>query len=148
MSDSGAAGAREAAEAVGRAMLEKDAAMQGLRITLGEMAPGYARLSMQVTPAMLNGVQICHGGLITTLADSAFALACNSHGDVVLAAGITVDFLAPARAGDVLTAEARELSRSRRTGLYDVQVRNGDGTLVAVLRGRSHRTGERHLPTG
>ena len=92
---------------------------------------------------MLNGFQICHGGFITTLADSTFAFACNSYNELTVAAGIVVDFLAPARLDDVLTAEAREVSRAGRTGVYDVSVRNQRGELVAVLRGRSHSIRDR-----
>ena len=103
------------------------------------MGPGYARLSMTVRQEMLNGFKICHGGYITLLADSGFAFACNSYNELTLAAGIVVDFVAPAREGDRLTAEAREVTLSGRTGVYDVTVTNQRGEIVAVLRGRSHR---------
>jgi acyl-CoA thioesterase len=106
-----------------------------------EMRPGYARLSMQVTGTMVNGHQICHGGLIFTLADSTFAFACNSYNSVTVAAGGTIEFLQAARLGDELTASAQERSRSRRTGVYDVDVRNQSGECVAMFRGRSHEIG-------
>jgi acyl-CoA thioesterase len=92
---------------------------------------------------MINGAGICHGGLITTLADSAFAFACNSYNKLTLAAGITVDFIAPAHQDDVLTATAAEVSRSARTGVYDVTVTNQQNRLVAVLRGRCREVRDR-----
>jgi len=134
---------QEIADHVGRGMLADDDASRGLGMTMESMGPGSSRLSMRVRPEMLNGFRICHGGYITTLADSAFAFACNSYNELTVAAGITVDFLAPANLDDLLTAEAKEISRAGRTGLYDVQVRNQKGVLVAVLRGRSYRLKDR-----
>lgn len=134
---------QEVADHVGRGMLAEDAASRGLGIQVEAMGPGTARLFMRVRPEMLNGFRICHGGFITTLADSAFAFACNSRNALTVAAGIVVDFLAPAKLDDVLTADAAEVSLAGRTGLYDVSVRNQDGVLVATLRGRSHRLGDR-----
>jgi acyl-CoA thioesterase len=98
-----------------------------------------------VRPEMLNGFKICHGGFITTLADSAFAFACNSYNELTLAAGIAVDFVAPAREGDVLTAEAREATLAGRTGVYDVKVTNQRGETIALLRGRSHRLKDKQV---
>jgi len=100
---------------------------------------------MTVRTDMLNGFKICHGGFITTLADSAFAFACNSANQLTVAAAIAVDFIAPAQEGDRLTAEAHELSLSGRTGVYDVKVLNQEGVLVAVLRGRSHRLKDKQV---
>jgi acyl-CoA thioesterase len=128
------------AERVGAGMMAEDAASRGLGMKVEAMRPGYARLSMLVRPDMLNGFKICHGGFITMLADSAFAFACNSSNELTLAAGIVVDFVAPAEEGDLLLAEAREVVLTGRTGIYDVTVTNQKGQLVAVLRGRSHRT--------
>jgi acyl-CoA thioesterase len=88
---------------------------------------------------MLNGHQVCHGGLIFALADSAFACACNSHGDHALAAAASIDFLAPGREGDQLTAFARELWRTGRSGIYEVNVTNQRDERIALFRGRSHR---------
>jgi acyl-CoA thioesterase len=127
------------AERVGTGMLADDAASRGLGMQVEAMGPGYARLSMTVRPEMLNGFKICHGGYITLLADSGFAFACNSYNELTLAAGIVVDFVAPAREGDRLTAEAREVTLSGRTGVYDVKVTNQRDEIIAVLRGRSHR---------
>jgi acyl-CoA thioesterase len=87
---------------------------------------------------MLNGFGICHGGLVATLADTAFAYACNAQGELTVASGFSIDLLAPAHEGDVLSAEAQELSRSGRTGLYDIAVRNQRGEHVAAFRGRSY----------
>src|SRR4249919_890543 len=128
------------ADRVGAGMFAEDAATQGLGMRVDAMGPGYARLSMRVRPDMLNGFKICHGGFITTLADSAFAFACNSSNELTLAAGIVIDFLAPAEEGDLLMAEASEVVLAGRTGVYDVTVTNQRGQTVAVLRGRAHRT--------
>jgi acyl-CoA thioesterase len=128
------------AERVGSGMFAEDTASRSLGMRVEAMGPGYARLSMRVRPDMLNGFKICHGGFITTLADSAFAFACNSSNRLTLAAGIVVDFVSPAEEGDQLSAEAREVVLAGRTGIYDVTVTNQRGQIVAVLRGRSHRT--------
>jgi acyl-CoA thioesterase len=133
------------ADHVGRGMLAEDAASTGLGMQIEAMAPGYARMSMRVRAEMLNGFKICHGGFITTLADSAFAFACNSYNELTLAAGIVVDFVAPAREGDLLSAEAREVSLAGRTGVYDVKVTNQRGETIALLRGRSHRVKDKQV---
>ena len=133
------------AERVGSGMFAEDTASRSLGMRIEAMGPGYARLSMPVRPDMLNGFKICHGGFITTLADSAFAFACNSRNELTLAAGIVVDFLAPAEEGDLLSAEAREVGLAGRTGIYDVTVTNQRGQIVAVLRGRSHRTKDKQV---
>jgi len=127
------------AERVGAGMFDEDAASRGLGMSVQAMGPGYARLTMPVREDMLNGFKICHGGFITTLADSAFAFACNSANRLTVAASITVEFIAPARAGDRLTAEVKEQSLTGRTGIYDVKVVNQNGDTIALLRGRSHR---------
>jgi acyl-CoA thioesterase len=141
----GAADPQTIADRVGASMFAEDAATQGLGMRVDAMGPGYARLSMTVRADMLNGFKMCHGGFITTLADSAFAFACNSANQLTVAAAIAVDFIAPAQEGDRLTAEAHELSLSGRTGVYDVKVVNQKGVLVAVLRGRSHRLKDRQV---
>ena len=133
------------AERVGTGMFAEDAASRGLGMRIEAMGPGYAKLSMTVRPDMLNGFKICHGGFITTLADSAFAFACNSSNELTVAAGIVVDFIASAKQGDLLTAEAREVALAGRTGIYDVAVTNQNGQIVAVLRGRSHRTKDKQV---
>ena len=126
------------AEAVRHGMFKDDAASRGLGMQVEAVGPGYARIAMTVRPDMLNGFRICHGGFITTLADSAFAFGCNSYNEMTVASGIVVDFLAPAHEGDRLVAECQELSRSGRTGVYDIKVTNQHGKTVVVMRGRSH----------
>lgn len=118
------------------AMWAGDAASRGLGMSLDEVAPGYARISMTVRPDMVNGHDLCHGGLIATLADSAFAVACNSRGVATVAAGFEVDFLESGRLGDVLVAEAREVVLRGRSGIYDVAVCR-EGAAIAHFRGRS-----------
>jgi acyl-CoA thioesterase len=129
------------AEASARAMYEQDRASQSLGIRIVEVRPGYARLAMKVREDMVNGHQICHGGLIFTLADSAFAFACNTYDLVTVAAAGTIEFLLAGRLGDELTATAEERTRSKRTGVYDVSVHNQRGECVALFRGRSHQIG-------
>ena len=123
-----------------REMWAADAASAALGMQLVEVGPGTARVSMIVRPDMVNGHDLCHGGLIATLADSTFALACNSRGRVTVAAGFSIDLLAPARLGQTLHAEAREVSLRGRSGIYDVTVRADDpvdGEVIAEFRGRS-----------
>ncbi len=131
--------AQALAELAGKTMYERDPASKGLGMTLDEIRPGYARMSMRVRPDMLNGHASCHGGFIFTLADSAFAFACNSHNFNTVGAGCTIDYLAPGREGDLLTAEAVEQALAGKTGVYDVTVTNGEGKTIALFRGKSHR---------
>src|SRR2546429_8119863 len=107
-----------------------------MRIT--GMRAGWARVAMTVRADMVNGHAVCHGGIVFALADSAFAFACNSHNESTLAAAASIDFLAAAREGDELTAEASELWRSRRNGLYEIIVSNQRGERIALARGRSY----------
>jgi acyl-CoA thioesterase len=129
------------AEAVGRELYARDAASQALGITLEEIRPGYARMKMTVRDDMVNGHDLAHGGLIFTLADSTFAFACNSHNHVTVAQGATIEFVAPGRRGDVLTAEGREQHAAGRTGVYDIKVTSQDGRTIALFRGKSFRLG-------
>lgn len=131
--------AQALAELAGKTMYERDPASKGLGMTLDEIRPGYARMSMRVRPDMLNGHASCHGGFIFTLADSAFAFACNSHNFNTVGAGCTIDYLAPGREGDLLTAEAVEQALLGKTGVYDVTVTNAEGKTIALFRGKSHR---------
>jgi acyl-CoA thioesterase len=134
--------ARQAlAELAGKTMYERDPASRSLGMLLAEIRPGYARMTMEVRGDMLNGHQTCHGGYIFMLADSAFAFACNSHNHNTVGAGCTIEYLAPGRLGDMLTAEAVEQALSGKTGVYDVKVCNQEGRTVALLRGKSHRVG-------
>ncbi len=130
--------AQQLAELVRDAMLAGDQASKMLGMQVLDVGPGRAVITMVVRPDMLNGHAICHGGLITTLADSAFAFACNSHNELTVASGFSIDLLAPGRLGDVLTATCTELSKAGRTGVYDSDVRNQRGERIAVFRGRSH----------
>jgi len=120
-------------------MWERDDASRQLGMLLKSVTPGCAELEMPVRADMLNGHAICHGGFIFTLADSAFAFACNSYNLNTVASGCSIDFLAPARGGDVLTATARERSAAGRTGVYDVEVVNQRGECIALFRGKSYR---------
>jgi len=131
--------AQALAERVARAMLERDHASQKLGMHIGKVAPGRAEVTMAVRPDMLNGHAICHGGFIFTLADSAFAYACNSYNLSTVASGCAIDFVAPAREGDVLTARAHERSVAGRTGVYDIEVVNQRGETIALFRGKSYR---------
>src|SRR3984885_11283954 len=117
-------------------MMASDAASRTLGITLLDHGDGWARASMTVTAAMVNGHGIGHGGMIFSLADTPFACACNSRGPVTVAAGADIVFVAPARLGDVLTAECRVRARYGRNGVYDAAVTR-DGELIAEFRGRS-----------
>ena len=131
--------AQALAERVAAAMYARDAASQAMGMTIAGIGPGHAELAMTVRADMLNGHAICHGGFIFTLADSAFAFACNSYNLSTVASGCTIDFIAPAREGDVLTAVARERSASGRTGVYDIEVANQRGEPIAFFRGKSYR---------
>jgi acyl-CoA thioesterase len=124
--------------AVREAMEKGDAVLKLLGLRIDAVGLGRATVSMRVRADMLNGFAICHGGLVATLADTAFAYACNAQGELTVASGFSVDLLAPAHENDVLTAEAHELSRSGRTGLYDIAVRNQRGDPIAAFRGRSY----------
>ncbi|WP_125477704.1 hydroxyphenylacetyl-CoA thioesterase PaaI [Caballeronia terrestris] len=118
-------------------MYEADACTRGLGIELLEVRPGYARLCMNVRPDFLNGHDICHGGLIFTLADSTFAFACNSYNINTVAAGCSIEFLRAVKGGDCLTAEGIEQTLNGRTGIYDIRVTNREGETVAMFRGKS-----------
>ena len=114
-----------------------DRATAALGIVIATVGPGTATLSMTVRPDMTNGHGICHGGFIFTLADSAFAFACNSYNQRCVAQHCTISYLAPAGAGARLTATARECQRVERNGIYDVSVSDETGTVVAEFRGCS-----------
>lgn len=127
------------AERAAQALFERDRAAQVLGMRLVEVRPGYARVVMTVRADMVNGHAVCHGGLIFTLADSAFAFSCNSHNESTVAAAASIDFLASALAGDELSAVATELWRTRRNGIYEITVTNQRGERIALFRGRSYR---------
>jgi acyl-CoA thioesterase len=131
--------AQALAERVAAAMYARDLASQVLGMRIVRVGAGCAELSMRVRADMLNGHLTCHGGFIFSLADSAFAFACNSYNLTTVASGCTIEFVAPARENDVLTAFARERSVSGRTGVYDIEVINQDGAAIAFFRGKSYR---------
>jgi len=131
--------AQALAERVAASMWPRDTASQALGMHIVRVAPGRAELAMPVRADMLNGHAICHGGFIFTLADSAFAYACNSYNLITVASGCGIDFIAPAREGDVLTAVGHERSASGRTGIYDIEVVNQRGEKIAFFRGKSYR---------
>ncbi len=136
--------AQQRAEARAARMLAADAATTGLGMRVQAIAPGAATLCMTITGAMVNGHGTCHGGFIFALADSAFAFACNSHGDDAVAAHCAITYLAPARMGDVLEARATELERFGRNGMYDVVVTaeaQGVRRTIAQFRGHSRVIG-------
>ena len=129
---------QQIAELVRDAMLAGDHGTKMLGMRIVEVAPGRAVIEMVVRQDMLNGHAICHGGLIATLADSTFAFACNAYNELSVASGFSIDLVAPARLGDLLTARCHEVSKSGRTGVYDTEVLNQRGERVAVFRGRSY----------
>jgi len=134
------------AQRVADAMFARDRASQGLGMRITRVGAGHAELTMTVRSDMVNGHAICHGGFVFTLADSAFAFACNSHNFNTVGAGCTIDYLAPGRAGDVLVAEAVEQALSGKTGVYDVVVTDQDGRKIALFRGKSHRVAGHVVP--
>jgi len=133
------------ARACADAMWKEDGASQGLGMEIVAIKPGVAVLTMTIRPQMVNGHGIAHGGFIFTLADSAFAFACNSHNDRTVAAHCHISFIRPGKLGERLVATAREISRTGRSGIYDVRVSVGD-TAIAELRGHSRTVGGQWIP--
>ncbi len=136
---------QERAERSAQAMWENDRASKWLGARLDAVGPGTAELSMEVQEHHLNGHGICHGGYIFTLADSAFAFACNSYNQLVVAQENSITFLSPGQAGERLTARARESARQGRSGVYDVTVTGADGRKVALFRGLSRQINGQHF---
>ncbi|HKS18351.1 MAG TPA: hydroxyphenylacetyl-CoA thioesterase PaaI [Bradyrhizobium sp.] len=134
------------ARACADAMWAEDDASRGLGMEIADIRSGQATLTMMVRPEMVNGQRLAHGGFIFTLADSAFAFACNSHNDRAVAAQGNITFIRPGKLGDRLVATAREISRSGRSGIYDVQVTVND-EVIAEFRGHSRTIGGTWLPT-
>jgi acyl-CoA thioesterase len=128
------------ARACAEAMWKEDDASKGLGIEILEIKAGKAVLAMKILPHMVNGHGIAHGGFIFTLADSAFAFACNSHNERTVAAQCNISFILPGKLGDLLVATAREISRTGRSGIYDVRV-TVEQTAIAELRGHSRTIG-------
>jgi acyl-CoA thioesterase len=133
------------ARACADAMWKEDGASQGLGMEILDIKAGHAKLAMTIKPHMVNGHAIAHGGFIFTLADSTFAFACNSHNERTVAAHCNISFIRPGKLGDRLIASATEISRSGRSGIYDIKVTAGD-TVIAELRGHSRTIGGTLVP--
>ncbi|MBM3390304.1 MAG: hydroxyphenylacetyl-CoA thioesterase PaaI [Betaproteobacteria bacterium] len=130
--------ALQLAARVRKAMLQDDYATAHMGIDITDIGPGCATATMTVQRWMLNGHATCHGGFIATLADSAFAFACNAYNEITVASGFDLSIVAPAREGDVLSAVCSEQNKTARTGVYDVEVRNQAQQRIALFRGRSY----------
>jgi acyl-CoA thioesterase len=137
--ESSPAALKQRAERAAAALFARDRASQALGMRITGIAPGWARVVMRVRADMVNGHGVCHGGMVFALGDSAFAFACNSHNEATVAAAAAIDYLAAAREGDELTAEAAQLWRTRRNGLYEIVISNQHGERIALFRGRSYR---------
>ena len=133
------------ARACADAMWREDDASKGLGMEILAVGPGHATLTMTVQPHMVNGQRIAHGGFIFLLADSTFAFACNSRNERTVAAQCDITFIKPGKLGDRLVATAREISRSGRSGIYDISVTT-DGVVIAEFRGHSRTVGGAWLP--
>lgn len=127
------------AEQCADAMFSRDRASQHLGMTIKAIGPGTATLTMTVDERMIQGHGNCHGGYLFTLADSAFAFACNTYDKATVAAGCSIEYMAAGQLGDTLTATATERARGRRTGVYDIEITNQDGRTVALFRGKSYQ---------
>lgn len=136
----------ELAQACAVAMWQGDHTSQGLGMHIDAVGPGTARISMEIEQRMSNGHGNCHGGFIFTLADSAFAFACNSRNHIVVGQHCSISYLMPAKVGDVLSAEASETSLRGRSGIYDIRITNQNGEHVAEFRGHSRMINGNHLP--
>lgn len=130
----------EIAKKCAATMWENDSAARLLGIEVEVSGPGQAVATFKVRPDMMNGHGVCHGGYLFTLADTAFAFACNTYNKVTLASSTSIDFLRPAKLGDTIVATAMEFHRGGRTGFYDVVLQNQQGQDIAAFRGRSHAT--------
>jgi len=131
--------AQAVADACSEALKQGDGLIDHLGISIDEIAPGFARVSMHIQDWMTNGHGTCHGGMIFSLADSAFAFACNSQNEPNVAASVSIDYLNAAHKGERLTAFAEQTAQRGRTGIYDIRVENASGDLIALFRGKSHR---------
>ena len=137
---------QERAEKCAALMFDADVASPGLGMVLESVGPGTAIMPMVVRPDMLNGHKICHGGFIFTLADSCFAFACNSYNQNTLAQQNQITYIAPSQLDERLTAQAIEVSKTGRSGVYDVTVTGEDGRTVALFRGLSRSINGQHFP--
>jgi acyl-CoA thioesterase len=136
---------QEIAEKSSAALDSNDAASHALGLVVTQIAPGFATVTMPITPDKLNGHGICHGGLIFALADTAFAHACNSYNQRVVAQSCSISFLAPGKTDTMLTASAREIHRAGRSGIYDIEVSSEAGEIIAQFRGQSRTIKGQHF---
>jgi acyl-CoA thioesterase len=136
---------QEIAEKSSAALDSNDTASHALGLVVTQIAPGFATVTMPITPDKLNGHGICHGGLIFALADTAFAHACNSYNQRVVAQSCSISFLAPGKTDTMLTATAREIHRARRSGIYDIEVSSEAGEIIAQFRGQSRTIKGQHF---
>lgn len=134
------------ARRVAEVMWAAEQASKWMGLRLDAVGPGRAEMSMTVEAHHANAQGICHGGIIFTLADSAFGFACNTHGNRTVAAQNAITFVAPSRPGDRLTAVAVETVRQGRSGVCDVTVTNQNGAVIALMRGHSREIGGTHIP--
>ena len=123
-------------------MLKRDRFTAWMGLVVDEIGPGYCKLHYKVTDGMLNGFDMLHGGVLFAASDSAFAFACNSHGTITVALDVSISFTRPARAGELMTVEAREDHLGNRIGIYDIRTTNGAGELVSIFKGTAYRTGK------
>lgn len=137
---------QELAEACAQKMWDDDRASQQMGMKLAHIAPGEAVIEMTLTGRMTNGHGNAHGGFLFTLADSAFAFACNSYNQITVAQHCAITYITPGTLGDRLTATAREVSRKGRSGIYDIRIAREDGTIIAEFRGHSRSLGRPILP--
>jgi acyl-CoA thioesterase len=121
-------------------MIKRDAFTKWLGLQIDEVGEGYCKLHYTVTEYMLNGFLSIHGGILFSAADSAFAFACNSHGIISVALDVSISFTRPAKLGDILNVEAKEIYLGNKTGIYDIRTTNENGELVALFKGTSYRT--------
>ncbi|WP_144821183.1 hydroxyphenylacetyl-CoA thioesterase PaaI [Marinobacter piscensis] len=131
--------AQKLAQDCAESMYARDEASRNLGMEITHVSPGKATVTMPVTSIMIQGHGSCHGGYLFTLADSAFAFACNSYNKATVASGCSIEYMLGAREGDVLTATAVEQSRGNRTGVYDITLTNQDGHVIALFRGKSYQ---------
>lgn len=127
-------------EEVVAVMMANDAYSRFLGLEIEETGPGYCRLHYKVREDMLNGFSIIHGGVVFSASDSAFAFACNTHGRITVALDVSITFTRAARAGELLTVEAREAYLGHKTGVYEIRTTNEAGELVALFKGTAYRT--------
>ncbi|MBQ0762474.1 hydroxyphenylacetyl-CoA thioesterase PaaI [Marinobacter psychrophilus] len=130
---------QQLAQSCADAMYQRDEASRNLGMEIAQVSPGKATVTMLVSSIMIQGHGSCHGGYLFTLADSAFAFACNSYNKATVASGCSIDYMLAAREGDLLTASAAEQSRGNRTGVYDITITNQNGHVVALFRGKSYQ---------